>query len=212
MTEKQKLFCQHFAQSFNATQSYIKAYDVDYETAKVNGNRLLTNANVQKEINRIKEARRNDWLISDDDLIEPWLKQAFADIGDYVDYGTEEITVYDDEDLPMFDEQGEVVTRKASYVRFKDQDKVDTSLIQEVKMGRDGPVIKLYDRQTALKELIKLFSEKELKQELLKAQVEKTLLENEKIELQLGSGEEQDNKIASYISMLKDVVSDEEVE
>ena len=42
-----------------------------------------------------------------------------------------------------------------NFVRFKNASEIDGSLIQEVKMGRDGPVIKLYDKQKAMQELQK---------------------------------------------------------
>lgn len=174
LTEEQKLFCLYYSQSFNATQSYLKAYKSSYNTAMVNGHKLLRNANVRSEVERIKEARQKDFLINDNDIMEQWMKQAFADVSDYVEFGTEEQTVFSDEDTPIFDERGNPVTQKHSFVRFKNQDEVDGTLIQEVKIGRDGPVIKLYDKQKALQELFKLLGgEQKLKEQLLKAQIEK---------------------------------------
>ena len=149
LNEKQKLFCLYYSQSFNATQSYMKAYKVSRDTADANAYRLMGNDGIRAEIQRIKDARRTDWLIDDRDLIEPWMQQAFADIGDYVDFGTEEVTLFGEDDMPLFDEKGEPVTHKRSYIYFKDPGQIDTSLIHEVKMGRDGAVLKLYDRQTA---------------------------------------------------------------
>lgn len=174
LTEEQKLFCLYYSQSFNATKSYQKAYGVDYSTAHSIGYRLLARDGIKKEINRIKEARQKDFLINDNDIMEQWMKQAFADVSDYVEFGTEEQTVFSDEDTPIFDERGNPVTQKHSFVRFKNQDEVDGTLIQEVKIGRDGPVIKLYDKQKALQELFKLLGgEQKLKEQLLKAQIEK---------------------------------------
>lgn len=52
LNEKQRRFCDEFlANGGNATQAYKKAYNVKSdEVAKVNGCRLLTNANVQEYI------------------------------------------------------------------------------------------------------------------------------------------------------------------
>ncbi|EMQ2590576.1 terminase small subunit, partial [Listeria monocytogenes] len=50
---------------------------------------------------------------------------------------------------------GEPVTYKASFVALKDNSEVDGSLIQEVKKGKDGVSLKLYDKQKAMLELMK---------------------------------------------------------
>ena len=42
LTEKQKLFCVFYCQSFNATQSYLKAYGGKKIVARVNASKLLT--------------------------------------------------------------------------------------------------------------------------------------------------------------------------
>lgn len=193
LNEKQKLFCLYYSQSFNATQSYMKAYKVSRDTADANAYRLMGNDGIRAEIQRIKDARRTDWLIDDRDLIEPWMQQAFADIGDYVDFGTEEVTLFGEDDMPLFDEKGEPVTHKRSYIYFKDPGQIDTSLIQEVKMGRDGAVLKLYDRQTALTMLERLISSNEkktLELRLLEAKVRKEELELELFEQDLADDEE----------------------
>ena len=193
LSEKQKLFCLYYSQSFNATQSYIKAYNSSYDTANKNAHALMVRQGIRDEIQRIKDARRMDWLIDDRDLIEPWMKQAFADIGDYVDFGTEDETVFGPNDMPLFNEDGEPITQKRSYIYFKDPGQIDTSLIQEVKMGRDGPVLKLYDRQTALTMLEKLISSNEkktLELRLLEAKVKKEELELELFEQDVADDEE----------------------
>ena len=47
LNEKQKAFCDFYIESLNATESYQKAYDCSYNTARTNGARLLTNANIK---------------------------------------------------------------------------------------------------------------------------------------------------------------------
>ena len=53
---------------------------------------------------------------------------------------------------------------KVPYIHFKPSDEVDGTLIQEVKIGRDGVSLKLYDKQKAMQELIKLLGGDELRQ------------------------------------------------
>lgn len=167
LNDKQKLFCQYYSQSNNATQSYMKAYKVNRDTAEGNAWRLMENDGVRAEIIRIKEARQMDFLITDKDIMEQWIKQAYADITDFVEFGQRERTVID-----HVTEEEE--TYMDSEVLLKEDDEVDGTLIQEVKKGRDGVSLKLYDKQKALQELFKLLGgEQKLKEQLLKAQIEK---------------------------------------
>lgn len=58
---KQELFCKYYLENKgNGTDSYIKAYKTkNYETAKVNASKLLTNANILERINQIM---KNIWF------------------------------------------------------------------------------------------------------------------------------------------------------
>lgn len=186
LTEKQKKFCLLYLKYFNATKAYQEAYEVSYEVANKNAHALMVNHGVKKELERLKKEQQSELYVESLDIKREWLKQAFADITDYVEFGTEEVTVFNGDDQPVFDEKGEPMTIKKSRVHFKDPNEVDGSLIKEVKMGRDGPVIKLYDKQKAL----------------------------EKIEefLNLDGAESQDDKISNYISQLKEAVIDDGTE
>lgn len=54
LTEQQKIFCENYVISMNATQSVIKAgYTDNYGSAAVQGSRLLNNVNVKKYINEL---------------------------------------------------------------------------------------------------------------------------------------------------------------
>lgn len=48
LTQKQKLFCLEYLKSFNATDAYKKVYWWSYNTAKVNGCKLLTKTNISE--------------------------------------------------------------------------------------------------------------------------------------------------------------------
>lgn len=161
LTEKQKLFCVYYVQSFNATQSYLKAYGGDYETANVEGWNNLVKPSIRAEIKRLKEIKRNSLLLDVDDLVEKQMKIAFADLSDYVEWGREEVPVmalYGPVQVPD-PETGEKVplTKEVNTVRFKDSYQVDGSLLSEVKVGRDGASVKLADRGKALQWLSDYF-------------------------------------------------------
>ena len=154
LTDKQRLFCVYYIRSFNATKAYQKAYGCDYVTANVNGNRMLVNASVKNEIQRLKQNRLNREFLSEADIFQKYMDIAFADITDFLEFGQEEVQV-----MNMFGpveikdpETGEKVPlmKRVNTVRFKDSSEVDGTLISEVKQGKDGASIKLPDRMKAL--------------------------------------------------------------
>ena len=53
LNEKQKAFADYYIESLNATESYKKVYECSYNTARTNGARLLTNANIKKYIDEV---------------------------------------------------------------------------------------------------------------------------------------------------------------
>ena len=92
LNDKQRLFCALYVKCFNATKAYQKAYECSYETATVNGPRMLGNARVKEEIQCLKQNRLNRELISEADIFQKYIDIAFADITDYMEFGTEGCT------------------------------------------------------------------------------------------------------------------------
>ncbi len=154
LTDKQRLFCIYYTRCFNATKAYQKAYDVDYSTALVAGPRLLGNVRVKEEILRLKQERLNREFLSETDIFQKYMDIAFADITDYLEFGTEEVPV-----MAMYgpvkvkdEKTGEEkqLTKTVNVVRFKESCNVDGTILSEVKQGKDGASIKLSDRMKAL--------------------------------------------------------------
>lgn len=154
LTDKQRLFCVHYIRSFNATKAYQKAYGCSYENAMQNGSRMLRNDKVKEEILRLKQERLNREFLSEADIFQKYMDIAFADITDYMTFGTEEVPV-----MAMYGpvkikdpETGEEkqLTKIVNTVRFKDSSEVDGTILSEVKQGKDGASIKLSDRMKAL--------------------------------------------------------------
>lgn len=154
LTDRQKLFCVYYIRSFNATKAYQKAYGVDYRTAATNGSRMLRNAQVKEEIIRLKQERLNREFLSEEDIFQKYMDIAFADITDYLEFGTEEVPVMamygpvKIKDPDTGEEKG--LTKTVNTVRFKSSSEVDGTILAEVKQGRDGASIKLADRMKAL--------------------------------------------------------------
>ncbi|WP_076645595.1 terminase small subunit [Latilactobacillus sakei] len=184
LNDQQKLFCLYYVQRFNATWAYMQAYGVDYRTANVNGPRLLGNASVRKQIDKLRGEIASDLMLTADDIAKQYAKQAFADVGDYVRFGSwpEELKVWDSKQeayVPLTDNDGKLVIRHNSYVYFNNDGELDTSLIKSVKMGKDGPVIELYDKQKAMDTLMNYVGEKQtLKGQLMQTQIDRLKIQN----------------------------------
>lgn len=182
LTPEQQLFCVFYSKTFNATQSYMKAYKCNYATAHASGSRLLANVSIKNEINRLKEIKRQQILAGQEDIVELQMRIAFSDIGDYLTFGQETVPV-----MAMYgpvkvedEETGEkkILTKKINVVRLNESDMVDTQLIQEVKQGKDGVTVKLADKQKAMDWLTAFF-------ELNPADKHKQEFDMRKMELEL---------------------------
>ena len=154
LTDKQRLFCVYYIRSFNATKAYQKAYRCSYETAGSNGYALLQNTAIITEIQRLKQERLNREFFSESDIFQKYIDIAFADITDYLEFGTEEVPVmalYGPVKVkdPDTGEEKEL-TKTVNTVRFRPSAEVDGTILAEVKQGRDGASIKLADRMKAL--------------------------------------------------------------
>lgn len=179
LTDQQKEFCLIFSKSFNATQSYIKAFGAKYSTANVEGSKLLVNPSIRAEITRLKEERYTRAYLSEEDIFQRYMDIAFSDIGDYVWFGREMVPVmgpYGPVMETLDDGTVQPLMKEINSVRFREAAEVDTSLLAEVKQGKDGSSIKLMDRMKALDWLadhIGMATEKQkLELQLIKAEID----------------------------------------
>lgn len=194
LTDKQRLFCIYHIEDFNATKAYQKAYGCSYDTARVNGSKLLTNTNIKKEIDRLTEECLNEQEVSskllNKRLFEMYMKIAFADIGDYLKFGQEEEKVWsineDGDFKPVIDpETGEQRIRKYNIVNLNESEEVDTTIISEVSEGKDGIKIKLLDKMKALEWLDKHYGEgtqeQKLRIEMLRSKINQSEGQDDKL-------------------------------
>lgn len=89
LTPEQQMFCIYYIRTFNAAQSYQKAYGCSYAVAMVNGCKLLRKTNVRTEIERLKEIKRQMIVAGAEDIVELQMRIAFSDIGEYLSFGQE---------------------------------------------------------------------------------------------------------------------------
>ena len=147
LTEREQDFVLYYLESHNATQSYLKAYGKDKKFAHVRGFELLHKQKIKTELNKLKKIMRIGYDIDPSQYLEFLLKSANADIGDYIKFSEEEVPLYDESGTQMVDaDTGEPLTKKVNKMHLVNSDTVDTSVITEIKQGRDGISIKLVDK------------------------------------------------------------------
>ncbi len=216
LTEKEKLFCLHYVRTFNGSASVIRA-GFSAKHARKYAYDLLQRPRVQAEIKRLKSLRiALDFMADKNDLIDLYMRIAFADISDYVEFGVEDrVLMGDMGPIKVLDEEtGEEkeLTYTANYVRFREADNVDGQIISEVKLGRDGASLKLADRMRAADKLDKYFEL--FPQDKRKAlyETQKLKIEKERFEMDKAKAEGEDgNKIADeWIAGLMGDGADEE--
>lgn len=217
LNDKQKAFCDAYLISFNATQSYIKAYNTTYGVAVTNGPRLLRNARVQSYLQKVRDQHAKEVSISIDRLILQQLKIAFNDFGNYVTYSSIEKKVYDDDGNPVVDpETGQQKTYIKDEMHLKDQDKVDTSLIESLSVSpKDGIKLKLLDQSRALNWLMNYFTLGGKDKARLEVERIKSAIKTAKAKADALNGSstvDQQFKVDSYLDMLKEVLLNEDAE
>ena len=157
LTAEQQMFCIYYSRTFNAAQSYQKAYGCSYQTAMVEGCKSLRKPKVRAEIERLKEIKRQQIVTGTEDVVELQMRIAFADIGNYMSFGRENVQVMGAFGPVKDPDTKQYLTKEVNTVRLSDSNNVDTQIIQEVKQGKYGVSIKLADKQKAFDWLTKYF-------------------------------------------------------
>lgn len=188
LTPEQQMFCIYYIRTFNATQSYLKAFHCSYDTANAEGYKLLVKPCVRKEIERLKEIKRQQIVAGADDIVELQMRIAFSDFSDIAEYDAIRITP-------------------------KDSKMVDTQLIKKAKETQYGVSIEVEDRQKAIDWLTKFFEMNPGDRHRKEFDKRKLDLELLKLEMQTKDGAEdtpeQDNFLNALNESAKEVWSDD---
>lgn len=153
--DRWKQFCFQYLQCYNATQAYMSVYDCDYNTAMVNGSTLLRNTKVKSYLDELRAEQSNELYVSVKDILKQELKIAYGNIGDYLTVKTIKQERLDADGHPVVDVDGQPIIDEYNRFVVTDPDKLDWSIVQEAHTGKDGLVVKLYDKHKALSELLK---------------------------------------------------------
>ena len=137
MTEKQKIFADHYIISLNATESYKKAYPKikNIKTAEVNGSKLLRNTKVKAYIDERLEKLKSERVADQQEVLEFLTAVMRGEV-------TEPLLVLDGEGYQrIVDAKPSVATRRASavdlgkrYGLFVDRQEI-TQRVVEIELG-----------------------------------------------------------------------------
>lgn len=161
LSDQEKLFCYHFVRTHNKQQaSLLAGYggpNKSKESAAVQSIRLFQRQRVRDEVERLSALFRQEIHVDILDFLEFCMKIVGADIGDYLKFGAVDRLVYDDDGPVKDPDTGEYMKEAVNCVSLGESDLLDTSVIQEIKQGKDGISIKLADKKWAWEQLIKYF-------------------------------------------------------
>lgn len=152
LTEKQIKFCEVYVLNYNISIALRKAgYESETSGAAY---RIRQKPGCKRYIQWLKARMLHDTLINGEDIINQWVKIAFADMTDFVDINKFGITL-------------------------KPVREMDGQLVKSIKSGRDGISIELYDKLKALDSLAKYTEDmpKDYKQKIEERKME--LMEQE---------------------------------
>lgn len=130
LAPRHAVFAAAYAKHGNATQAACEA-GYSQKTAKVQGSRLLTYADVQSEITRLVKGAMTKAEATVERIVDEFALMAFSDLADFVEWGPNGVTL------------------KSSAALNEAQRRA----IVEVKQGQFGVSIKLASKQAALDSL-----------------------------------------------------------
>ncbi|MDD3157013.1 terminase small subunit [Anaeromusa sp.] len=208
LTEREQLFCRFFVNNRNATQAAIKA-GYSPNTARVIGYENLTKPYIRSEIERLKGIQNQALILSADDIVERYMRIAFADMTDFTEFGTEDVPVYGADGQQIMLDDGSMATTRRNYMNFKSHEQVDGGLICEISVGKSGMKVKLEDRQKALSWLADYFNMNP--QNKHKQWFDKQRLDLEKRKIEVAENKDkppEKQSVKPYVDALKGTVSE----
>ncbi|WP_245916807.1 terminase small subunit [Bacillus fungorum] len=216
LTEQERLFCLYYVKYFNGTQAALKA-GYAKSSAHVTSSRLLRRERVASYIREIKGEMVENIFVEAMDVLNEYIKIAFADITNYVNFGQKDVEVMGPFG-PVKDEDGKPVMRTISYVDFNESDMVDGSIIAEVKKGKEGVSIKLADKMRALDKLALYFDlvpdnfKRKIEEERHKMhmEVQKANIKKANAEIANLTGDEDDDNVQAIQDFLQATAPDPE--
>ena len=173
ITDKQRLFCIYYIQYFNGTKAYQKAYQCDYKTAMINASRMLRNAKVKEEIEKIRKAINEELFYDIVDLIRELIERNNASICDYINFKNVEENV-GTKNNPIY--------MNVTYTELKEEFEADPKFIKEIYYTKRGPMVTLKEADKLLKDILLEQESNKIKLKKIDAEIEYMNKKTEEIE------------------------------
>lgn len=151
LTAKQQRFCDEYLIDLNATQAAIRA-GYSKKTARAQGQRMLTNVDIETQISKLQKKRKDRVEITQDRVLQELAYIAFAKATDYARVVERDATVEVNGQLqPLYNENGERMKyRTVEPILTDELTEEQKRAIAVIKKGRDGFEIKPYSKDRAL--------------------------------------------------------------
>ena len=138
---KERIFCNEYIKTLNATQSYLKAYpNASYNTAKTEGCKLLTKPYIQEYIQDRLEAKEQDSIADANEVLEYFTR---------VLRGQEKDTLGFDASIKDRNKAGELLAKR--YALFEDKAKDEARPMPKIEIevvdNRDLEAVLYENRQ-----------------------------------------------------------------
>lgn len=88
LNRKQRLFCEEYIKTLNATQSYMKIYQCVYNTAKMSASRLLAKDNVREYIEERLNNVEKSKIADSNEILEFLTSVARGEVKDQLGFET----------------------------------------------------------------------------------------------------------------------------
>lgn len=154
LTAKQKKFVDEYLIDLNATRAYKAAYPKckTERSARTNGSRLLTNANIQEEIAKQQQKIQERTQITQDMIVQELAKIAFSNATDYVKVVTRPTIrrIWDKEEEKYVYEEGDVYEQDIILKDTKDLTDDQKAAISSIKNTKHGIAIEQCNKVEAL--------------------------------------------------------------
>lgn len=184
LTEKQCKFCELFVKNMNGKMACIKA-GYKPTSAHIMSWKLRQNPEIARYIAWLKVRISKELHVDAIDIIDHYIRIAFADIYDFVEV-------------------------KDNKVFLTDSEQLDGQIVKSVKQGRDGITVELYNKMEALEMLSRYFDimPKDWKQKIEERKVDlmKERLDIERIKA--GQVEATDDTDDGFISALRETADE----
>jgi phage terminase small subunit len=133
LTPKQEKFCRLYIETGNASEAYRRSYDASrMASATINrkATELVAHGTITARLEELRAGHQKRHELTIDRIVAEYVKIAFADAGDFFDWGPDGVRVKDKSDLTpeqraVISEVSQTITEAGGTIRVKLHSKLD---------------------------------------------------------------------------------------